>query len=72
MAQRTKRAASLPPAPAEAHRLKLESGRRAPAEWELEDGPGAIRRGDAIVTSNSIRTRKIVEAAGADLHVEFI
>jgi len=33
---------------------------------------GAIRRGDAIVTSNSIRTRKIAEAAGADLQIEFI
>ena len=33
---------------------------------------GAIRRGDAIVTSNSIRTRKIIEAAGADLNVEFV
>lgn len=33
---------------------------------------GAIRRGDAIVTANSIRTQKIVEAGGADLHIEFI
>jgi len=33
---------------------------------------GAIRRGDAIVTSNSIRTRKIAESVGADLHIEFI
>src|SRR6516225_2768310 len=33
---------------------------------------GPIRRGDAIVTSNSIRTRKIAEAADADLNIEFI
>jgi hypothetical protein len=33
---------------------------------------GAVRRGDAIVTSNSIRTRKIAEAADADPNIEFI
>jgi hypothetical protein len=33
---------------------------------------GAIRRGDAIVTANTIRTRKIAEAANATLHIEFI
>ena len=33
---------------------------------------GAIRRGDAVVTSNTIRVRKIAEAVGATLHAEFI
>jgi hypothetical protein len=39
MAQRTKRSASPPPAQTEEHRIKLEAGRRALAEWELENGP---------------------------------
>jgi hypothetical protein len=39
MAQRTKRPAPLPSGPIEAHRIKLEAGRRALAEWELENGP---------------------------------
>ena len=36
MAQLTKRSAPLP---SETHRIKLEAGRRALAEWELENGP---------------------------------
>jgi hypothetical protein len=36
MAQRTQRSAPLP---SEEHRIKLEAGRRALAEWELENGP---------------------------------
>ena len=39
MAQRTKRSAPPPSGPTEAHRIKLEAGRRALAEWELENGP---------------------------------
>lgn len=39
MAQREKRPAPLAPVQAEAHRIKLEAGRRALAEWELENGP---------------------------------
>jgi hypothetical protein len=37
MAQQDKR--SVSPALTEAHRIKLEAGRRALAEWELENGP---------------------------------
>ena len=39
MVQRTKRSAPLPSGQTEAHRIKLEAGRRALAEWELENGP---------------------------------
>jgi len=39
MAQREKRSVSVAPAQTEAHRIKLEAGRRALAEWELENGP---------------------------------
>jgi hypothetical protein len=39
MAQRKTRPASLHPVQTEAQRIKLEAGRRALAEWELENGP---------------------------------
>jgi hypothetical protein len=39
MAQRDKRPASVAPEQTEAHRIKLEAGRRALAEWEQENGP---------------------------------
>ena len=39
MAQREKRPGSVSPALTEAYRVKLEAGRRALAEWELENGP---------------------------------
>jgi hypothetical protein len=39
MAQREKHPVSVAPEQTEAHRIKLEAGRRALAEWELENGP---------------------------------
>jgi len=33
---------------------------------------GAVRRGDAVVTSNAIHIRTIAEAAGARLRIESI
>jgi hypothetical protein len=33
---------------------------------------GAVRRGDAVVTSNVTHIRTIAEAAGATLRIEFI
>jgi hypothetical protein len=60
-----------------AHRLKLEAGVLAGKSGhddivDVAVVEGAIRRGDAIVTSNVTHIRKVAEAAGAELRIESV